>query len=116
MKCRWRSVLLVFVAIVLVALPTTRADMIVAYSGCYVCRSVGINTNCVYPDNNSWGKDTCKETVSDITNCDTSGYGCYYTEVGPGSGGGGGGGDNGGCQYQGGYCPVECFSCGPGYY
>jgi len=114
MKDRWRSVRILFVVLLFLIASAANAELTHVYSGCYAC-SGGLFASCVEPDNNSWGSDTCTETTSDIQTCELSGYGCYYTEVSGGDGTGGGGGGGWDCSYQGGYCPIECMSCGQYY-
>lgn len=58
-----------------------------AIDGCWVCRidvyEVGAsNVYCGYPQADSWGYDQCTLTrYSNRTECDTSGWACYYVEV-----------------------------------
>jgi len=114
MKIHSASARILFVVLAVVVASAANAELIVTYGDCRVCQSWGIDTTCQYPSDNGWGYESCVETKSDITNCDTSGSQCMYADTGPGSGGGGGGGW-GDCGYQGGYCPPECMSCGNYY-
>lgn len=77
---------------------------------------------CATPAANSWGSEDCHTTyyvfagsIQGVLECDTSGFGCYYTEVN--GGGGGGGGDVGNLSDgsydsgSGGFCSAEYASC-----
>ena len=110
-------------AVVLAALgvfspQTLKADWIDYGYGCWTCKTIDAENNiadCTQVDNNSWGEGIrCKTWPTPwYTGCVTEGGSCYYTETGGGSGGSGG---DGSCNYESGYCPVECYSCSGPYY
>jgi len=75
---------------------------------------------CATPAANTWGSEDCHtvyyiiaDSFQGVLECDTSGFGCYYTEV---NGGGNGDGvdnlsDGSYDSGSGGYCSAEYASC-----
>lgn len=86
---------------------------------CQVCHHrerITIPADYCAPANNENGSLCCDELdYGTGTICGEAGDSCYGIIVNGGGGGGGtGGGGSTSCNYQNGWCPAECMSCGSG--
>jgi hypothetical protein len=73
---------------------------------------------CIISTNSCGSSKYCTTQISAVSDCLASGDLCtgHTACTSGGSGGGSGGGGGGGCGASAGFCPAECFGCGPVYY